>query len=483
MTERAPWCGRTASAVGVGAHAGPAVRRQIENLIIVLFWVLVLEGALRKWVWPQYARYLFFVRDPFVLVIYFHALRAGVLRAPSGFLVAGVAFAALAIPLAMAQSVSLGGLQSLLVIVYGWRQYFLYLPLPFIMARVFDGESVDRFARHAIIALVINAPIVMAQFRGSPDSILNRGIGEEESLQFRSMSLVVGRIRPGGTFTSTVGIKELVASGCALILAAWLSPARQRPRDARLLGVGTAALATCLAFSGSRGAFMHCALILASGIAVGAVSRQTSVRNRAFAWPLLLAGAGTVLYPLLFPDALSAIQERFASAHVSESRYWSSGIIGRALYDPLDFLRYLGSAPLLGHGLGLGGNGRMFLANTDPEFVARIYSESEWSRHIVDLGPVLGVCFILYRIAFALWLFSHAFRAVRRGGSPLPLLLFGYVGVMLFNGQVTGHGTVGGFAWIYLGIALAVSGGAAMSRSSRGQPGALRAFAPANLMR
>jgi hypothetical protein len=51
-----------------------------------------------------------------------------------------------------------------------------------------------------------------------------------------------------------------------------------------------------------------------------------------------------------------------------------------------------------------------------------------------------------------LWM---AVRATRVSRSPLPLALFGYVGILLLNGQITGHGTVGGFAWLFLGLCMA----------------------------
>jgi len=114
----------------------------------------------------------------------------------------------------------------------------------------------------------------------------------------------------------------------------------------------------------------------------------------------------------------------------------------------------LGDAPLAGYGLGLGGNGRSFLGS-DTGLLPTIFAESDWTRHIVDLGPVVGVLFILYRIAVTFDVFRRSIIATRRAADPLPLLLFGYLGIGLFDGQLTGHGTVGGFLWLYLGLCLA----------------------------
>ena len=50
----------------------------IRRLIGLYLVLLVLEGALRKWAFPQFSNPLLIVRDPVVIVIYLLALRAGV---------------------------------------------------------------------------------------------------------------------------------------------------------------------------------------------------------------------------------------------------------------------------------------------------------------------------------------------------------------------------------------------------------------------
>ena len=50
----------------------------VRKLLWVYFWLLLLEGALRKWIVPQLSNPLLVIRDPFVLAIYYYALRAHV---------------------------------------------------------------------------------------------------------------------------------------------------------------------------------------------------------------------------------------------------------------------------------------------------------------------------------------------------------------------------------------------------------------------
>jgi hypothetical protein len=431
-----------------------AATRQIEVLVIGIFWLLFLEGALRKWVAPEYSRLLFFVRDPLVLLLYWKAWRMGAFRNPSPFLTAGLGFAVLALLLAFAQSVTFGDTRIFAVVVYGWRQYFLYLPLPFAMAATLNQASVYRFVRHAFAAIVIMAPLVFIQFSSPPSAVINRGIADEEALQFQSFSFTGGGVRPSGPFTSTVGVAHMIPSVFALLLAMWMTAPQLRKMKMPVLVVAGAALATCLAMSGSRAAFVHLGIVVLFSLLLGLVSRDATVRSRALLLPILFVGLGIILFPIVFPEAIAAMLNRVAEAHASEATVTSLGIFGRALYETVDFTHYMRDTPLLGYGLGLGGNGRTYLGAA--EAVALVpYAESDWSRHIVDLGPIVGLLFIVYRLVFTASVFAQAVRATRLSSNPFPMLLFGYLGIGFFYGQITGHGTVGGFMWLYLGLCLA----------------------------
>ena len=439
----------------VTTTASQLANRNIENLVLLIFWLLFLEGALRKWVLPQYSQYIFFIRDPFVLLLYWHALQARAFQRAGPMLTTGLAFAAVALLLAFVQSISIGDTRVLTVMAYGWRQYFFYLPLPFAMAAALSLDSLQRFARHAIAAALITAPLEFLQFHSAPSAIVNRGISDEIGLQFQSFAYTGGAIRPSGTFTSTAGVTQLVPSCFALLLAGWLTKSRRGTMRTTLLVVAASAIAVCLAFSGSRAAFVHVAIVSVGSLALGVVTRDTTMRARALLLPTTLLLLAATLYPVVFPDAFALMVDRVVESYASESRFSSLGIVGRALYETVDFVSLLQSTPLVGYGLGLGGNGRTWLATGGVAEVANVYSESDWSRHIVDLGTIVGVMFILYRIIFTISVFKDVFRATRRSASAYPMLLFGYVGIGLFYGQLTGHGTVGGFIWIYLGLCLA----------------------------
>src|SRR5262249_26182302 len=147
-----------------------------------------------------------------------------------------------------------------------------------------------------------------------------------------------------------------VASAFALWLALLITPAKRRPVRWWLLLPAGAGLATCLAMSGSRATVLQTALVAVAALGLGLIGRGSALRVRSIALPGLLAVAAFVLFPIVFSEATDAFAARWASAGQAENAVFQGGIFGRALYGFVDFTRLLGQTPLLGYGLGIGGN-------------------------------------------------------------------------------------------------------------------------------
>lgn len=78
-------------------------------------------------------------------------------------------------------------------------------------------------------------------------------------------------------------------------------------------------------------------------------------------------------------------------------------------------------APFFGHGIGVGSNvGARILSGQ----VGFLLAEDEWGKSFLELGPLLGGSFIIYRIALAIFLFLVGFRALFTHRDPLPLGLW-----------------------------------------------------------
>jgi len=437
---------------------GESTRRRIVNLLIVYFLLLIFEGTLRKWVLPSYGQWLFFVRDPIVLVIYWLALRGSLLPWRSPLLAVGVGFAFLGFLMigVQAAGVASGIAKWPILAVYGWRNYFLYIPLPFVIARVVRERDLQRFTKIALVLAIPIAMLVLMQFRASPDAPINVGFGATAAQQYHGLTVDVNHTRPSGPFTSDVGQKEFTVTTLALLLAMWIAPARRRLIKPVLLIVATCALLTCLAVSGSRGAILASAVVVAAAVASGPFVRSSGTSARAVLLPALLVLAAVLLYPIVFPEGYATFMNRWTEAQMAELQTFHGGLLGRALYSFYDFTFLFGDTPLPGYGMGLAGDAALTLGVVIPGFHG--WAESDWARHIVDLGPIVGVAFILYRVALVAWLGGVCLTGARRVGSQLPLLLFASCALDLLSGELTGNGVVNGFAWLFSGLSLAAAG-------------------------
>jgi hypothetical protein len=432
-------------------------RRQVVALVTLIYLLLIFEGALRKWLLTSYGQLLFFIRDPVVLAVYWMALRYSFFPRGRAMLTAGLMFGALGLLLIVLQAVGVAsGIEKWpMLAVYGWRNYFLYIPLPFVIGEVFDQVDVRRIVRLTLLLAIPIAPLVLMQFRSSPDAPVNVGFAASVEQQYHGLTVDETHTRPMGTFTSDVGQKEFIVSCVAMLLALWISPASRRFVKSWQLMAATAAVLTCLALSGSRGAMIASGIVAAAAVASAAVVRSSGTSTRAFLIPTMIAVAAVVLYPIVFPEGYSTYINRWNLAEAAETQFFGLGVYGRALYGFIDFFNLIGGAPIAGYGLGLAGNASLTLGVIIPGFTG--WAETDWARHIVDLGPVLGIAFIIYRIALVSWLGMICLAGTRRSGDTLPLLLFADIGVDLLYGELTGHGTVNGYGWLFAGLCIAAS--------------------------
>ncbi len=331
-----------------------------------------------------------------------------------------------------------------------------------------------------LLAVPIGA-LVALQFFSPPGSPINVGTAEDRALQFVGLGLTGERTRPMGTFSSGAAQNQFTASAFALLLGLLIARSGTRGIGRVPLLLASGGVATCVALGGSRGAMLHCALIMLIGMGLGMLGKGGAVKLRSLALPLAIAVLFAVLYPIVFRQGYEAFTARWDAAAQAEQR--SGGVIYRALYDFVDFTNLVGTTPALGYGLGMGGNAAVTLnVRAEGQRTAGALAETDWARHIVDLGPVFGPGYILLRIALTVWLGLVVLKAVRRGVGPLPALLFAYVGYVLLLGQMTGQGAINGYAWLFLGFTLAAAAARAappvVSRRRRQARFASRASSP-----
>lgn len=430
-------------------------RRRLVWVVVTIYLLAIFEGAIRKYIAPQLGQYIFFIRDPFLLYAYLLATRFSLWPRQQAFFTCSLFMCVFGVLLFVMQ-IGVFGLDNtrLLLGIYGWRSYFFYIPLAFLIGAQFRREDLRLVARITLVLAVPIAVLVLVQFSSSPNSQINVGVAEEQELQFKSVGITVDRIRTTGTFTSPAGQQQFIASAFALMVAMMLLPRREA--GGIFVGLTACGVLTCLALSGSRGSMLHCGLIGLFAMGLGLVGKSTALKAKAFFLPLGLITAAAVLYPIVFPVGFETFMARWNGAAVNEQGI-EGGVLGRAILGQIDFIRLLDVVPALGYGIGYGGNASIMLGAEVDGVKPGLMVEADLSRQIVDLGPIFGLCYIAVRLALIVWLGLRVYAATRRSPDPMPVLLFAYVSYTVLFGQISGNGSINAYGWLFTGLCIAAS--------------------------
>lgn len=446
-----------AAPVALAAGLSPSrerARRRFVLAVLAVYLLVIFEGALRKYVAPQLGQYIFFVRDPFVIYALAVAAAHGLWpRRNHAFLTLSLLMCALGVLLFAVQCVTFGLDTTRLILgVYGWRAYFLYVPLALLIGTNFTAKDLTRFARLTLLLALPIAGLVFMQFFSSPTAAINVGVAEERELQFDSVGVTIDRIRTTGPFTSTQGQSQFTTLSMVFVMAAALA-AKRSIGIPLLLASGVATL-TCLALSNSRGTMLACGLVMLFAVGLVLNGRGAALKAKALLIPAIVMSIALLLFPIVFPEGFDSFTSRWNSAAAAESNM-IGGVFGRAILGLLIFARILDDVPPLGFGLGYGGNASLILGAVVDGVKPGLLAEADFSRHIVDLGALFGIGYIAFRLVLLTWLARRVLIATRFGAGPLPMLLFAYAGNQILAGQITGHGSVHGMAWIATGLCIA----------------------------
>ncbi|MEP7014319.1 MAG: hypothetical protein ABI925_02660 [Verrucomicrobiota bacterium] len=418
--------------------------RKVFWLIVAYIFLLIIEGALRKWVVPRLSNPLLIIRDPVLILIYFMAFRAGVFPR-NGFVMSLAVIGFLSVVLSIyVLGDYVTSLPLWITVIYGFRSNFFHLPLIFLMANVFDEGDVKRIGWWILLGMIPMGLLMVAQFQASPDSFINGTAGMVEGAE--QLTAGGGKIRPAGTFSFISGPIFYCTASAAFLLYGILS--RGTYRIWILIPSGIA-LVVAAGVSGSRACVVSVLLVVATVLVIFIVRPQAVNQYGR----LLLIGiiAIFVISRLpVFKEGVDVLSERFVASAEAEETGMMRGLLARTTEGFTESLTNIDKFPAGGWGLGIGTNvGAHFLVG-GPAF---ILSENEWTRVLYESGPILGLAFLLWRTILTFRVGYLSLVALRRG-STLPILLFSSAFFVLLNGQF-GQPTSLGFAVVLTGLCLA----------------------------
>jgi len=354
----------------------------LRRMIWLYFALLIAEGALRKWIVPSLTGPLLIIRDPLVLLIYVQAVRCRRFPA-SGPMVAYFALLGGFILLALFQVIAgIGG--GPLVAAYGLRTNFLHLPLIFIIPQVFSFADVIKVGRWMLILCVPMAGLMIWQFLSPPGSWINAAATPDG----HQISFAMGKIRPAGTFSFATGAAHFFVLATAFLIYGLTQPRANYSRW--LLGAALLSVIAVQPVSGSRLLVLGCALVALAAVVFATLNWGRAHRILAIA-ALICATLAVLSLTSFFREAMTVFMSRWNDASEGSA---SVSLTMRIVGWFLDPFALLPEAGLFGKGVGLGTNAASALMTGTLQF---LLAETEWSRVILEAGPLLGFSFLAYR--------------------------------------------------------------------------------------
>lgn len=398
--------------MALGKWRTPPADRPTMPLLKKLFWLyfllLIFEGALRKWFLPQYSAPLLLIRDPIGLLIIFEAYRTN--KWPEKWSVVTGALAVGLIALCVIQ-VAVND-NPWPAAIYGLRSYLLPFPVAFVMGENLDVDDLRKFAKWTLWLMLPETALAVLQYAAPSDSILNAGAYASAE----QITYVGQHVRASGTFSFVVGLASFAPMVAVFVLYGLV---QEKFAEVWLLWMAAFAVILSMPVTGSREFVYEVAAVVACGGIAAAFGVTEFLKSLKIIVPLALVFVLASFLPV-FSESSASLRERFTGANQAEG----GGNVGRAIahrtVEPIQVrLEHtdFGSKPF-GLGMGRGAAAVSTLLRGSVGFEA---GENEIDRAFIELGPLPGIAFTLFRFVLALIILVKAFSKAR-SGEPLALL-------------------------------------------------------------
>lgn len=412
----------------------------VGKFFVAVFLIILLEGAIRKWLWGSATIPALGLRDLIVIL----AVTWGFLNRYFDFhawpeiLLTFWTF--LIISWSGIQMMS--GLQPPIVAVIGFRFWILYLWFALLCARAMQWQDIEYLFKIFAMTLLFMVPLALLQFMSPPTSFINRQAGGEDQLIF---TVIKDIVRTTGTFSFTAGYTTYLAFVTPAVL--WLmsgGPKDSIKTPTRLLIIGLFFVGALI--SGSRGAIAT--TLLFAGVWFLSLIIANKVPRLSPAKALLGFTGLLIIFFLLFPileKSYEANTQRFDSAASQED-------VGVRIVN-----MFTGSSEawnqfnILGYGIGAGANAsRSFMPESSDGF---LLGENEIDRTLSE-GGLIGLLLALLKWLMIFIGLLSSWKIFKNNNELIPLSIWIVLAVHLPTASIIGQLTVHGFMLLLLSLGL-----------------------------
>jgi len=410
----------------------------VGRLFISVLLIVILEGAIRKWVSGSATLPLVLLRDLLVVFTVVRAfVRGDMHRQPQLIQVLAI-WSCCVIGWGLLQLVL--GESNFAVFLIGLRFWLLYFWFALAVAATMTERDYVVSLRVLLTALVLMAPLVVLQHFSPPGAFVNASLDVDPDDVF---VVVAGVVRTTGTFSFTAGFTIFLALCTPFALGVF--EARKRNSRQRLLALAIfASLVVSALVSGARAAFIFTGAMLMvylfSNLLFAPVRRKGSALLMAVLVLIVVAGLAFV-----FQGAIEVTQQRFETAAESEDL---AGRIVSALFGESGAFQHV---TWLGNGIGIGSNLAQYVQTGDRAIY--VLAESEAGRTLVE-GGLLGWLYLAVKFAAVLAGLVAATKRATRTHAVFPLLVWVGLAVATAGWPVIGQLTANALFGVFLALGL-----------------------------
>lgn len=395
-----------------------SILSNLKKGIWLYFFLLIFEGALRRWVFPSLASPLLLIRDVLAVYLLFIAIRNNYYPSnrivPLVFLIGVISiFTALFF-----------GHGNLFVALYGARILMIQFPMLFLIGHIFNKQDVIDMGKVILWLAIPMTILITMQFYSPQSAWVNKGVGD--NLEGAGFSGANGFMRPPGTFSFTTGNVTFFCLVACYVFYFWLKP---QLINKYLLVASSLALLIAIPTSISRTLFFQ--VFISTLFFIWAKSSQPGFLKN-FSQIIIGISIITILF-LNFDglnDQIGAFWERFTKANEVEGGL-RGVFMDRFLGGLLSSFSSIEDKNVVwGQGIGMGTNVGSQLLTGKLSF---LIAEGEWGRIIGESGMVLGLLIVVIRIQLSFNLLYKSFKRLINGDE-LPWILVSYGFLLLLQG-------------------------------------------------
>jgi hypothetical protein len=393
-------------------------RRSLKTVLVLV----VLEGALRKWVLPQASDLLYFLKDFILLGAYIRYY--GFSRFERKFIKNNFLFSLIFITSGWCLFQSLNpSLGSPIAGIFGLKVYLFYIPLIWMLPNLFQSEAelYEFFRSYFLLAIPVGL-IGIVQFFSPADSVINfYAPGEVKNVATFGVNTSV---RITGTF-SYIGSYGAYLTVCFGLLIAMLN-IKQSPlwRLATILAL--LLVITNSLMNGSRSVVFALILFLIGYLGIKVLTQASNTLRllKQFLLPVLIIAVAGYLW---FQPAIDSFVLR------TTKNSDVNGRIATTFQEPFWFIHY---KELDGYGTGATHPATQSLRRTlnlpSGESVPQVY-EPEPGRIMLELGPVGFFFWYLLRLSLIIYIWLVFLKLKRPWLKELALAIFLIQAIQLYN--------------------------------------------------